>query len=374
MPSSKDDSKINQTPSGLSYEQDRLLSCVRDAIRADAIVGAVSVIARHMKYGRFELPNTAASNSIIAEGLAKFFPTFELSLFEQQIRDTVDTIADTKDNLAFEAAVSHRVFEPTLSRVVESIAPDYPDLPMADITAAAHGVLAQECVSAAKQLDKTSPLDSLEGKEAILAYIPGLGQSSEFEATMTDFWAEANYSTSLSIKPDSVFRTFLTLANIGSAEWIDAVDSAHGIRLDEEPDEFADEWERERYEAWRDFSVEPESDAEPIADADTLIQAVDACAFGFTPMVAFKMPASAVVETPWDQALTVHGGVFGLHDFKNGHGDPIRFEGKITIEPKPFEIQVATLMENDLMSVHGFTSKSFDSVIEEATLVASPRF
>lgn len=374
MPISKDNIEINQTPSGSPSEQDRLQACVQNAIRADTIKGAVNVIARHLKYGRFELPNTAASNTMIAEGLAKYFPTCELSLFTQHIRDTVDTITGDKLDMALGTAVSHRIFEPTLSRVVETISADYPHIPIPDLTAAAHKVLAQECVLAAIQLDQTVPLDSLEGKEAILAYIPGLEKSAEMEGTMTDFWSEANYSTSLSIKPDAVFRTFLTLANIGSSEWIDAVETVHGIRLDEEPDEFADDWERERYAAWCDFFVEAESDAEPIAGSETLILAVDACAFGFTPMVAFKMPASAVVGSAWDQPLTVQGGVFGLHDFKNGHGDPIRFEGKIAIEPKPFEIQVATLMENDLMSVHGFTAKSFDSIVEEATPVACPRF
>lgn len=335
---------------------------VHAALEQDNIRTTIGRISKDLGFRKYYETNNTHDDRVISEAISTFFPDHEIDKVSGYLAEHAQNHFNDSDITA--AIKNHRCFPMILDAVVDRLKERFSGIPTLTITKCTSEIIVDDTIKAAILLDKSKPFDVLQNKDVTLAYIPGLQVAADMESTMTDFWQEAVYSTSLSIKPDNALANFLKLANMSVNGWLEAVEAVHGVRLDE-TDEFADDWEQDRAKAWQQFNVVVDASAELLVDATDLIHAVDSCVFGFSPMVIFKAPATDVLSLSWEQPLLITGGILGLHDFKNGHGDPICFDGSITIHPATTEIKVADLMENDLMSVHGLFASSFFSSVEE---------
>lgn len=218
-------------------------------------------------------------------------------------------------------------------------------------------------IEAGKQHDVSKPLDAIKGIQTICAYVPLSHEKSDPVDVFTTFWSDRNNSTT--IKPDREFLEFLRIANISTNEWKDAVLEIHDIDLEGNLDDDAFTFEIERVQAWRKAHQDADDTKPALVDVEELVYAIDNCPFGFTPLVSFSMPIEELVHRDWNEPIKLTGGILGLHDFINGSGDPLRFEGEVQISPTIANMMVAGARENDIASVHGFVEQSFKSQIED---------
>jgi hypothetical protein len=172
----------------------------------------------------------------------------------------------------------------------------------------------------------------------------------------------------------------MKLANLSKKSWLAGLKQA-GFDIELDGDLSEDE-RAERQKAWAD--VDWTVSGEPVTDVSKIVHAVDLCPYGFTPFVAFSMDAFKIVNRKWSQAMAVTGGVLGLHDFAFGSGNPIRFEGNLTLPAKTANVVLHDRLKHNLSKVHGFTAQAFKSKFKdlggeansialiEAKLIAGP--
>jgi hypothetical protein len=85
-------------------------------------------------------------------------------------------------------------------------------------------------------------------------------------------------------------------------------------------------------------------------------------------MIAFTMDAEEVFQMNFHEVLEVTGGIVGLHDFSNGTGDPIRFEGTLRLTPNVRDMHLCDDQPLGLIATHGFLDSSFTSVVRRLPL------
>jgi hypothetical protein len=211
-------------------------------------------------------------------------------------------------------------------------------------------------VDLAAKLDPSDPLDVFGDDKVTLCFVPGSSADIPFEEITTRSWAQP--STAYSVFPNEPFLEFLRFAGISKADWLEA--ALDNSTVDDIEAVEAVEGEREL--AWSSID-EWTCSARIGLTPDDVASAVAACPYGFTPLVAFQMSASAIVDIDFSKGLEITGGIIGLHHFKTGTGDPLRFEGTVRIFPKLGELHVASASPTGLAAVHGFDHRSFSSSV-----------
>jgi hypothetical protein len=63
--------------------------------------------------------------------------------------------------------------------------------------------------------------------------------------------------------------------------------------------------------------------------------------------------------------LTVKGGVIGLSDLINGSGDPIRFDGEVTIAGEREDFVLSANLPNPLEQAYGIHPTAFQSQFKD---------
>jgi len=334
---------------------------VRDAIRAALrSETAASLIDRAVVktgFRRYSPTTAVLSPEIAAVAANAFFTSGSKRAAEDEVTGRLDHAAVMADLL--EDLRHSRTLAALSDAITEAVLDRFPAASPREIAARASSALADDIQESLSSSDRSTPLDALAGSEVIACYVPGLDECG-LAGTMTSFWTDE--SSALTAKPDTAFMRFLELVNVDVPEWIEAVHKYTGQRLDEDG---PDDWHGERARAWRSASCGHDPSRGPLAKLPRLVQAVDACYLGFTPMIAFNADAAHVCSRDWNRPLSLKGGVVGLHDFLNGSGDPVRFEQKVTVVAKPGDMMVGEGRSCDFEEVHGFVRTSFRSKVSD---------
>lgn len=256
-----------------------------------------------------------------------------------------------------------RAFHLINDAVVDIIHQLHPEHSIEEIAQISSDLIVNATIEAGEEHDNSRPIDGVKGINTVCAYVPLPEAHDDPNTVFTSFWTERSSSTT--IKPDKTFLSFLKLANISTDEWKAAVFDMHDLDLDCELDDDAFTYEFQRKQAWSEVRQEADESQPSLVQAEELVYAIDNCPYGFTPLVSFSMPIEDIITRDWNTTIRITGGILGLHDFINGSGDPLRFEGEIELSPTISNMMAAGARANDIASVHGFVDQSFKSVIED---------
>lgn len=258
-----------------------------------------------------------------------------------------------------------RAFHLVNDAMVDILRRLHPEKSINEISEVTSEAISDATIEAGRSHDLSRPIDAVRGINTVCAYVPlPEGQTNPTEVC-TAFWSERSSSTT--IKPSGAFLEFLKLTNISTDEWKSAVLEIHDLDLGGELDDDAFTFEIERKQTWETVQQGADDTRPSLVDVEELVYAIDNCPFGFTPLVSFSMPIEEIVHRDWNAPIKVTGGILGLHDFINGSGDPLRFEGEIELSPTISNMMAAGARANDIASVHGFVDQSFKSFVEDIT-------
>ncbi|MNU48744.1 hypothetical protein D3C71_376690 [compost metagenome] len=307
-------------------------------------------------------PATAIHELAIAEAaVTKFLVTGSEFFAADHIEDTLDKaeeIADLASQIRnadfFDALVK------ATSAVVRERFPHVSPLRLENLTS--ERVL-DRTIDMVHAADESKPLDMLRGVKFVFCFVPGIDAADSLEETMTSHWSDE--SSSLTIRPDMVFARFLKLAGVSRDQWLDAVEEVCGVDLREDPAHGAPAWMWERTEAWRRFNPPHEAGQKPITDVRALVEAVDNVPSGFTPSISFSADAQALMSRDWNRPLTVKGGVIGLSDLIHGSGDPLRFDGAVTIAAEREDFVLSANLPNPVEQAYGIHASAFQSQLKD---------
>jgi hypothetical protein len=306
-------------------------------------------------------PASALHEMAIAEAaVTKFLVTGSEFFAAAHIEDTLDKAEELADLTAqIRSADFYDALVKATSAVVREKFPHVQPTRLENLTS--ERVL-DTTIDTVHAEDTSKPSDALRGVKFVFCYVPGVDAAESLEETMTSHWSDE--SSSLTIRPDAVFARFLKLAGISREQWLEAVEDVCGVDLREDPPHGAPAWMWERAEAWRKFNP-PHDGQKPVTDVRTLVEAVDNVPSGFTPSIAFSADAQALMNRDWNRPLTVTGGVIGLSDLINGSGDPIRFDGSVTVAGDREDIVLSANLPNPLEKAYGIHASAFQSQLKD---------
>lgn len=336
----------------------------RVALRSEEAAAAINRVVLRAGFRRYSPAVADLSPGAAAATAESFFATGSRNEAECQLEAHLNHASALADLL--EDMRHSRLVSAVESAVREAVLDRFPAASPEEVSGRVSSVLVEELTEAIGAADDSSPLEALRGSEIVACYVPGLSKGG-LASTMTSFWTDE--SSCLTVKPDFAFMRFLELANIEVPEWIDAVQKATGHRVD---DNGPEEWHAERAEAWRQAACGHDKSRGALAKPARLVQAVDACYLGFTPLIAFNADAGRLCARDWSCPLSLKGGILGLHDFLNGSGDPVRFEQKVVIEAAVGDMMLGEGRSCDFEEVHGFVKSSFRSKVSDEPSSPSP--
>ena len=344
---------------------------VRDAARAAArspeARASIDRIVAKVGFRRYRQINASWAFEAAAQAVNAFFTDGSTLSPERVVEQSIDHAsahADLMDDIR-----RSRAFSSLRDAAAAAVSARFPKIPRIDIVARVSSFLAEEIGEAIDAADLSVPMDAIGGTDIIVCYLPGLREGASLEDTMTSHWTSE--SSSLTVKPDEAFMHFLTLANVSVPQWLDEVEKATGERVDQAPSK-APRWKAERAAAWSGAAAETDSTRPAAVKPWRLVEAVDACYLGFSPLIAFNADAGSLCSRDWNNGLGIKGGVLGLHDFVNGSGDPLRFEHKVVVQAKPGNMIVGEARPFDFNEVHGFVRHSFRSRLTEECPAPDP--
>ena len=325
----------------------------RAAIRSPEAEAAIDRIVAKAGFRRYRAGGPGWSREATLAAVSAFFSSGSSARAEAVLDAGIDhatEIAELLDDIRHSGA-----FDTLVEAVSEAVHRRFPRQNPSEIRSRTAALLASEIADAVHAADRSEPLDAARGTDVIVCYVPGLSQAARLEDTMTSCWT--GESSSLTVKPDKAMMRFLALANVSVSQWLDAVEAVHGERPD--VSEGGPNWTKERAEAWSAAEAAHDPSLPPLVKPKRLVEAVDSCWLGFTPMVAFSADAGLLCSRDWSRSIGVKGGVLGLHDFVNGSGDPLRFEQKAVFSASPSDMMVGEARDCDFEQVHGFVRQSF---------------
>lgn len=340
-----------------------LSSCATIRQAVDQMVGSQIAVAMldtlcsRIRFREFSTKSQSLHYATIVEAVETFTKSGDISRCEALLRDKIDN-QETLHDLVRETMATD-IFKAIVSGISERTARRFPEQTDA-IGNLVVDVLLDRVISTARRNDPSTPLDILRGVELTLAYVPG------FDATRDRRLPTSTYNNEgvdgLSILPDVAFRNFASLAGIDKRDWLSSAQDVtgeilyHAVEGDERSAMTARLWKRAQWSTSGDQLVEPIK----------LFDAVDCSNHGFTPLIAFTMDAFKFTNRDWGKSLAITGGVLGLHDFKDGTGEPLRFEATKAINAKPVNFILADKQKFPIAKSHGFTSDAFKARVRDA--------
>lgn len=336
-------------------KQDDLIKdiAVRE-IRSGAARGACDLFLSELDCRRFAPDNSVETDIALKAGVQTYFRTGCLAAAERAVLDNLDLDSRTMEVVSL---VNESSFLARLSgKLAEAVASRMPDAERERAVATIGRAALYELVEMATERDHSRPLDIGIGKSVTACYIPGASAAVGHTGVVTTNWGER--SSALSIMPDRTFRDFLRVVGVSKQAWLDAVAADRGCRRIRQSESDMPE----RAAAWA-AAPEWEIDGGLGIDIEEIVAAVDACPHGFTPVFAFNITARQAFALDFTETLEVSGGIVGLHDFRNGAGDPQRFEGTVRFTPRPGDLVLADDRPLGLIATHGFRDEAFRSEV-----------
>lgn len=205
-------------------------------------------------------------------------------------------------------------------------------------------------------IDKSNPLDVVAGVDTVVAHVPGLKKADGINSLKTSYFGDG--ADAASIKPDAAFKRLLELTNISSEEYVAAVNENSGCCLTD-----GDSVGEQTARIWSDFHFEADDSRDQLISAEELVQAVDSAPNGFVPMIAFAVDAAYLIREWKKEPQSVSGGVLALHDFENGTGCPVRFEGALDLGDFPGGLIQAEGVPCDFNESYGLGEREFASEV-----------
>lgn len=309
----------------------------------------IEAFARSVAYRRFHPDQTLDKRVVLHEAVRAYLSTGNIGAAEGMIAEAYNS-----DNARLEISsiVHHSDFLSDMTARVFSVLRDHE---IVDRQATGRMVF-DHLVDAISDMDKSVPLDIADGKRVTVCYIPGSSQARNYWEIATTSWMPR--SDSLSIYPDRTFLDFLEVVGLTKAEWLAGVERNVTMAT---AAKMGDLLEKRRV-TWNAVE-EWEANGSLEVDVDDVVAAVDACPYGFTPMIAFEMDAEDIFTMDFNEVLEVTGGIVGLHDFTNGSGDPLRFEGTLKLSPEAGDLHLADDQPLGLIATHGFLNTAFQSQV-----------
>lgn len=339
----------------------------RAAVRSAPVRDSIDRLVRKAGFRRYRPMNAGWAFDAAVAATHAFFQSGSTKPSEQLISESVDPASEYA--VFMDDIRRSHAFAVLRDTAADAVAARFPGAAWVDVVSRTASMLAEEIVEAVDAADDSVPLDAIGGAEVVVCYVPGLSEGADVSSTMTSFWTDE--SSSLTVRPDVAFMHLLSLANVSVQEWLDAVEKSTGERPDCPAGDGS--WKDERAAVWSGAYAEVDPSRPPLVKPSRLVEAVDACYLGFSPLIAFNADAGSLCARNWETPIGVKGGVLGLHDFVNGSGDPLRFEQKVVVQARPCNMMVGEARACDFNEVHGFVRKSFRSkVTEEAPLAAVP--
>lgn len=331
------------------------------AILTREMADDVSSFIRSLSYRRFAPDMTMEKRVLLHEAVRKYMAHGDRIAARQIIADGIDAEGE-----AFEIATlvnESEFLEAAIETIRCRMAVIAPELCVEGILEIIGRTTLYHLVDEIARLDHSTPLDIAVGKEVTVCYIPGSSRVKDYRDIATTSWKER--SDSLSIYPDRTLIDFLGIVGVSKGDWLAAVERNTSFSSAAKMKKHL----RERAAVWAAVP-EWETDGSLDISDDDLVGAIDACPYGFTPIIAFTMNADEIFAMDFTETLEVTGGIVGLHDFTNGTGDPLRFEGTLKFAPKVRDMHLADDEPLGLRAIHGFLSSSFASNVTRTASVA----
>ncbi len=330
-----------------------LKATVQKLVGSEAVEDFLRRLADRSKFTEFSTKHHGFSQATVSDAVDIFIETGDLQECENFILSNYDSsdalhdlVQDTMNSVGYTnliASVSNRAAKrfPESAQRLENMIVD---------------IVLDQLINMIKEKDKSRPLDLLRNVFVTVAYLPMLKNHGQ-EIPCTS--AITSEQDCISIIPNDIFKSFLQAANVDKENWIDAVESHINMRLDSNDSPLKDMWQKARWTV----------QGKPVVDVARLVEAVDACRYGFTPLVAFSIDAYKFGPDPrLEKRIFSHGGgVIGLHDFRYGSGAPLRFEGTVEIIACPQDFIQPEKKMYGLSESHGFTNISYLSKIRRRT-------
>ncbi|MDW9478718.1 hypothetical protein GOB57_08375 [Sinorhizobium meliloti] len=327
---------------------------ITTSILTGAAAGDVASFVQSLSYRRFAPDQTLEKRVLLHEAVRQYLSSGSRDIASRIVSEGLcgDSMATELVSLVSEADALDVITEKVKS-IIEASAPE---LRVEALEEVIGRTTLFHLVDEIRRADSSQPLDIAIGKEVTVCYIPGSSRVQNYWDLATRSWMER--SDSISIFPDRTFVDFLGAVGVSKADWLSAVERnttmASAARM---RDHLA-----ERSAVWAALPEWETAGSLDIED-DDLVAAVDACPYGFTPMIAFTMQAEEIFSMDFTETMEVTGGIVGLHDFTTGSGDPLRFEGTLRFAPGLGDMHLADDQPLGLIATHGFLSSAFMSTV-----------
>lgn len=254
-----------------------------------------------------------------------------------------------------------------LSEITEDLGAKFPQMTdraiRREVKRHLSGIIERELTKA----DRSMPLDVLAGIDVVVAHVPGLTGVESLKTLKAGYFDDFRDATS--IIPDNALQHLLTIANVSSEEYINAVEELRGERLDD-----GESVDPAIASAWSKFDVGSDPERPQLVDPYELVNAIDAAPNGFVPMVAFAVDAAYLCRSWRSRSHSLEGGVLALHDFDTGTGCPVRFEGVVDLSQSPGSLVQAEGVPCDFRESYGYSEEEFQSVAAAPTPEKTPKF
>jgi hypothetical protein len=337
---------------------------ITTSILSREVSGEVASFIRSLSYRRFSPDLTLEKRVLLHEAVRQYLSSGSTDEASRVVSDGFSSDATTAELVSLVSDAS--AFDAITEKVRKAIETKAPELCVDNLQEVVGRTTLYHLVEEIGRADTSKPLDIATGKEVTVCFIPGSSRVENYWDLATRSWMER--SDSISIYPDRTFVDFLGAVGVSKADWLSAVERNTTLNS---ASRMRDHLE-ERIDVWRDVPDWETTGSLDIED-DDLVVAVDACPYGFTPMIAFTMQAEEIFAMDFTETLEVTGGIVGLHDFTTGSGDPLRFEGTLRFAPGTGDMHLADDQPLGLIATHGFLSSAFVSTVARTNSTAPAR-
>jgi hypothetical protein len=335
-----------------------LAGIVAKALEEPDINGRIGTFCAEYEFRKYEPARTEWAVAAVEDTVQAFLWDGDQENVDDQLSASMDT-SDRLHDLTRGIAGSD-LFGEIVSSVTASLVSQHPKLNREQTSNRVADLVLDRFINEIDRHDPSQPSDAMRGLQLGFVYIPFHDGRKAITETRTSWWGEA--SDAVTIKPDQAFISFMKLANISKEAWLTAL-AAEGIDISDDGGLNGVE-KADRRAMWSraNWSVS----GEPIVSVAEVVRAVDLCSFGFTPFIAFNMDAHKLVNRKWQQAMSVSGGILGLHDFVHGSGNPIRFEGQCVLPAKIGNVMLHDRLKHNLFKVHGLTRQALKAKVKDS--------
>jgi hypothetical protein len=332
-------------------------------ITSEAVQASIEALCGRIRFREFSSREQSIDLDTVADAMEVFLETENVKSCELHLAKHLDTSETLHDLLR---DVMHmREFSPLIEALANRVVRRFPETKKILANVASELVM-DAAINFVRRSDTSSPLDALKGINITLSYMPNFDRTKSGRMPTVSYFSDEKDATT--IAPDQVFCDFMALTGVTKEQWIKVVAERTGVELDNSSVDthrsrvVAQEWKRANWV----------TKGKPLVTPEQLFDAVDASAHGFSPLIAISIDAYRFIKRDWTKSMSITGGVLGLHDFDNGAGDPLRFEGARVLETRPSQWVQSELQKFGLSLSHGFTENTFKGRIKDAHLFGAP--